>query len=47
MQDKAYTIDLLILRDYLDAARRDEIVAELKLAGGGPATVYGKEKAAR
>jgi len=38
-------VDLLIIKDYLDAARRDEIFAELKLVSGGPATVYGKEKA--
>lgn len=38
-------IDLFIIRDYLDAARRAEIVAELKLAGGGAATVYGKQEA--
>src|SRR5215472_16700674 len=38
-------IDLLIIRNYLDAAKRDEIVAELKLASGGPATVYGMEAA--
>lgn len=37
--------DLLIIRDFLSIARREEIVAELKLASGGPATVYGKEKA--
>jgi SM-20-related protein len=38
-------VDLFIIRDHLDAARRAEIVAELKLAGGGPATVYGTAEA--
>jgi SM-20-related protein len=36
-------IDLLLIRDFLDAATRDEIVSELRLARGGPATVYGRE----
>ena len=38
-------IDLLTIRDYLDAPLRDEIVAQLRLASGEPATVYGKEPA--
>ena len=44
MEDKPSMVDLHLIKDYLDPARRDEIVAELKLAGGGPATVYGKQK---
>jgi predicted 2-oxoglutarate/Fe(II)-dependent dioxygenase YbiX len=38
-------VDLLIISGFLDAATRDDILAQLRLAGGGPATVYGKEKA--
>jgi predicted 2-oxoglutarate/Fe(II)-dependent dioxygenase YbiX len=38
-------IDLLMIRDFLDTVRRDEIVAELRLASGSPAAVYGKETA--
>jgi SM-20-related protein len=35
--------DLLVIRDFLDAATREEILAEMRLAGGGPALVYGRE----
>lgn len=36
-------IDLLTIKNYLDAASCDEILAAMKLASGGPATVYGME----
>src|SRR5438552_11670270 len=39
------TIDVLELRDFLDAAMREEIISELRLAAGMSATVYGKEEA--
>ena len=35
-------IDLLEIEGFLDAAEREEIAAELRAAGGGPATVTGK-----
>ena len=35
-------VDLLIIPDYLDVTRRDELIAEMKLVSGAPATVYGK-----
>jgi SM-20-related protein len=38
-------VDLLIISDFLDAATRDDILAQMRLAGGGPATVYGKKAA--
>ena len=37
--------DLLVIRDFLDAATREEIFAEMRLAVGDPATVYGREQA--
>lgn len=37
--------DLLVIKDFLDAATREEIVSEMRLAGGDAATVYGKEAA--
>ena len=41
----APVIDLLVIRDFLDAAMRDNIVAEMQLASGGPAAVYGIDEA--
>jgi SM-20-related protein len=38
-------VDLLVIRDFLAPATREELVAELRLADGGPATVYGQEAA--
>ena len=38
-------IDLLVIQDFLDAVLRDDIISEMRSAGGGPATVYGKEEA--
>ncbi|HEX8772340.1 MAG TPA: 2OG-Fe(II) oxygenase [Pyrinomonadaceae bacterium] len=35
--------DLLVISDFFDAATREEILAEMRQAGGGPATVYGRE----
>lgn len=35
--------DLLVISDFLDAATREEILAEMRRAGGHPATVYGRE----
>jgi SM-20-related protein len=36
--------DLLLISDFLDAATREEILSEMRLAGGDPATVYGREE---
>ncbi|HYY56755.1 MAG TPA: 2OG-Fe(II) oxygenase [Pyrinomonadaceae bacterium] len=36
-------VDLLVIRDFLDAATREEIVSELRSAEGDAATVYGKD----
>ena len=33
-------VDTLVIRDFLGAAAREEIVAELRAGAGGPATVY-------
>ncbi|SRR6266516_4152052 len=38
-------IDVLEIKDFLDAAMREEIVSELRPASGVSATVYGKEEA--
>lgn len=35
--------DLLVIKDFLDAATREEIFASMRMAGGGPATVYGRQ----
>lgn len=38
-------VDLLVIKDFLDARTREELVVELRWAGGGPATVYGQAAA--
>jgi SM-20-related protein len=37
-------VDLLVIKDFLDAEICRDIVSEMRSAAGGPATVYGKEK---
>lgn len=37
--------DVLVINDFLDARTREEIVAEMRSASGGAATVYGREEA--
>lgn len=41
---KLLVIDLLSIDNYLDAAACDEIVAAMKSASGGPATVYSRDE---
>jgi SM-20-related protein len=36
-------VNLLVIRDFLDAATREAITSEMRLAEGDPATIYGKE----
>ncbi|HAF16031.1 MAG TPA: 2OG-Fe(II) oxygenase [Blastocatellia bacterium] len=38
-------IDVLTIPDFLDAAARDDLLAQLRLADGDAATVYGREAA--
>ena len=40
--DGAARYELLLVRDFLNARERGALVAELRAAGGGPATVYGR-----
>lgn len=40
--DGAARFGLLLVRDFFDARECDSLVAELRAAGGGPATVYGR-----
>jgi len=38
-------IDLLVIKDFLDATTREEILAEMRLSSGDLAAVYGKQDA--
>jgi predicted 2-oxoglutarate/Fe(II)-dependent dioxygenase YbiX len=38
-------VDLLVIKDFLDAQTREEIVSEMRSASGAAATVYGTEAA--
>lgn len=36
-------VELLTIKDFLDVATREDILSEMRAAGSGPATVYGRE----
>lgn len=38
-------VDLLVIKDFLDAATREQLLSELRLSDGGAATVYSYETA--
>jgi len=38
-----FMVELLTIKDFLDAATRKDILSQMRAASGGPATVYGRE----